>query len=415
MKKRMFLVLVVLSILPLLVCAQSVKSIMRRGQFLPPQQSIAISTVIEKGYYFATNVSVNGSIIDGLFLIDTGAEYSILSQSIAQQLQIKSLGITAISDGFQSRSDHYGIVDISIDSAHFSQIGVVMVPDTLLGLGVFCDVQGIIGSNILKHAIWHFDLGKLTILKSIDGVVGYKRQPLLLHGLTKGVPSILVGINKPRGTFLFDTGDNGLITINKWLLEHILNKQMIEGTGRAVQTLFGDQNAVDSTSYWACKSDTFYVAGLKLVNPVVNVEDNSEPPVVGNDFFNYFETILDYPGEQFLVKQICAEYPDFKWHRLGMKVVVEGGELFVGFVWKNSNAYRQGVRPGLRIMRINGLDAHHSFTGPSCDLHHLVDGELEKDTVTFEFEGQDKEVLISKAYLFSGFSPQTGLMNEKNR
>lgn len=282
--------------------AQSIKSVMRSGKISLPSGVTPLSISNEYGNYFATNVSINGHLVEGKFLIDTGSDYSIISQQTANKLGLECIGQTTTTDGYKEITSSYVKARLTIDEVQFENVGMVMIEDDYLGLGVFCQVKGIIGSNIIRQAVWRFTPVSVEIMNDIDEeceLDEYTVEKLILQGDSKGVPYLVATFGRPRGTFLFDTGDNGFIQIYPELVQYVPERKERVGKGRAVSMLFSEQNATDTTVYSACRTDTFNVAGLKVKQPIAYVEGTEQSVAIGSEFFNYFETIFDFPRKKY--------------------------------------------------------------------------------------------------------------------
>lgn len=365
----------------------------------------SVSFVKERGKYFATNVKINGVAIPGMFLIDSGSE-TIISDKTAILAGLEFQKKITITDGYNSKAVLSANAELNINGFSFKRTKVSVLYEVDLGLGVFCDVAGIIGNDIMKQCVWYFTENEIQIcsnLKSLNSVSSFNKEKLIMQGKNKTTPYVVVGFGTPRGTALFDTGDDCLIQINKIVLDYIKPQEIIQGKGRAVSMLLSYQNATPKTSYSIIRTDKFTIGDKTVSNPVGYIEDNEEGWAIGTELFDYFDIIIDFPKKQFFFKQKEKEYISKKWDTFGFSTIIENGTVLVKFIWDDTPAYRASIESNNKIISINNLSFENIDKQSSCQMYKQINNELSKDVIFLIIEKEDGKRYshkLQKANLF---------------
>lgn len=361
------------------------------GDRKSPLENQAVLITIEKelDLFFATNVKINNIPIKGRFLIDTGAA-TIITKKVANDVALKeSSKKSIITDDYESHTVYGTPCRFSIDGFEFKSIRTNVTDEIDLGIGVFCDVVGIIGSNLMKQCIWRFTSETVEIYPNKltpDILSQYNKEKLILQGNNKSMPYIVTELVRPRATALFDTGDNGLIQINKISLPYIPIQEKISGYGKHTKRLLSHQDSPDTLKYEAIKVEKLTFAGLNISYPIAYIEEDNESWAIGSEFFYYFDTILDFPAKSIYVKQIKNEYSNNAWNSFGLSLCFEQGNIIVAFVWDNSPASLAHIKPGDMVISINQLQSSNLKSLSSCEVYKKIQNELAKDKITITLQ-----------------------------
>lgn len=358
------------------------------------QDCKCISVVKEEGRFYATNVKINNKVVHGKFLIDTGS-MTLINSSVFAELKLECNGKQqVVSDGFINDTLKSVTASFIIDGIEFGDIDVSIIED---GIGNVCNVRGTIGSDLMKENVWLFTKDSIVLLaksKDYKYIRDFRKEKLIIQN--KHYPYFIVGLNTPRATTLFDTGDNALMVSSYDVLEYYTGYTMIKGKGIGSYGLF----SVD-TGVAAITTNHLSISDFKIENPVAYVE-NSFLWTVGTELLEYFDIILDFPKKRYYVKQIKGVYSDEKWNDFGFRYSVKNNQVFVRFVWCNSAVDKAGIEVGERILRINSLDLSE-VNGPYCDACKMIEQELNtstKITVLTQKDNTTKSTVLYKSNLF---------------
>ena len=340
-----------------------------------------ISICVEHGFYFATNVSINNIHVKGKFLIDTGCETSVIHSSIAKKINIPYKNkVQKYFDGSITKELVVGeaTLDISFEGVNVKRQRVYVWDNDNLNIAGVCNVVGVIGGDVLRKYVCRFNNGSLSITDNLKGfpkLFEYTKEKLLY----KDNPLIPVKYGRPTITSLFDTGYNGFIEVNRMFLNYIPYNQSIRGKGVVANTVL-----LPDTNSLAIKVDTFQVANLVVENVIAHVS-NDNTWTIGTEFFNYFETVFDFPQKRVYLKQINNKYESRFFFTFGFKFDLKEGEIIVTYLWNNSPAAISGIKLGDRIRKINKLDVECISTQLSaCEIKSLIRTELEKNNIIIE-------------------------------
>ena len=365
--------------------------------------TIGISQKVEQGKYFATNVKINGHLVEGKFLIDTGSETIIVADR-ARKAGVYIRKRKEITDGFEIASVAAGKADFTIDNIDFSGVRVNVIEDYDLGIGRFDSVVGIIGHNLMENCGWKFTSDSVMIIPDIkrsDTFSGFCCTKLDLQA--GSIPYIVLTFGRPRFTCLLDTGDDGFVQISELLKDYVSPAVIRRGQGRAVNMLFSDQNADNASVYEIIKTDEMEIAGCKIKKPVAYIASNKEGGALGSQLFNYFETVLDFQNKRIFLKPLEDKYDSEEWEIFGFSIDVTPGGVFVQFVWENSPAWEAGIRPGDQLLTINSCDYQSLDSVSSPAVYAGFKDEREKEVMEITLKhgtSEPRHIILQKRQLF---------------
>lgn len=144
--------------------------------------------------------------------------------------------------------------------------------------------------------------------------------------------------------------------------------------------------AVPQDSLWRVEFPQWQL-GHTTFTGVSSVAGGQAPlSCIGAPLTRYGRIILDYKKEQFYF----IPYGQTPIHVLPVRnfqVQYADGRLLVGLVWPRSQAWAQGVRPGMRVTEADGQLLNDDF----CRLIRLLD---QKGRCTLTLEGDGKCIHI---------------------
>ncbi|TRX65889.1 hypothetical protein [Carboxylicivirga sp. M1479] len=361
---------------------------------------------IINGLYFVSNVEVDGEIISGRFLVDTGSPTAI-KKGVLRSKNDSNQKIKSITDGYESVNAYRTKFDINIQSISFKNISVYVVDSIDFGVGIFCDVVGVIGHNLMRKAIWVFDGPNLQIVKDIDfqeiKEEGFVEEKLIMQGWKKSVPYVIVSCGTPRGTALIDTGDNGFMQVSRFTEKYIEQKAERRCKGRTVQMLLSEQGATNNSEYKVIQVGKIGLGSFDVNNPIVYVESDEEGWSIGAEVFEYFTIIFDFPGKKMYLKQNEKDYNLQRWNKFGFSTIVENGQVYIRNIWIDSYAEKCMIQPGQRLESINGFNLSDLPSLTSCEINNRLSVELARNVVAIRIEGINNEIILEKEFLFSNY------------
>ena len=243
--KKLFLIL----FLFLFVITHSQKISLDQGIVEPHKyyEEISIEMVYEK---MVVPVTINNKTYR--FLVDTGAP-NIISNELFEELRIKPIRTLGVSDANESTGNLLLTVieKIQLGSIHYKNT-VALVSDLKNHPALGCyNIDGFIGSNLLKNSVVKFDLSnKKMILTDDSKKLNLNSKPIKLKliGAQKSpyveVSFIRSKSKKATELLLIDTGMDGFYDISKRAFK-IFNEEgdmvtvLSESIGSSGMGLFG--------------------------------------------------------------------------------------------------------------------------------------------------------------------------------
>ena len=302
-------------------------------------------------------VEIKGNDYD--FLFDTGAP-NLLSKKLAEKLNLtlKITGELSDSQGESSTLNLLNIDSISIGGIDFLNTGAV-IADLSEPNEISClKMDGIIGANLMRKAIWEIDYEnqKITITNSIDSLeIPSDSKNVHFDQSLQGSPYINLNINgKLIKDILIDLGSNGDFKLSNKLLRKLQRQESFPRTtfayGSESSGLYG-RGSNDTTRF--AKVSNISLGDIDLNNQIIEFREvNSK---IGTNFFKNYKVILNWDAKEIIMTKI-NEYDNTKLKTFGFKPVVEGDKIFIGYIHNKSSAAAAGLELGDQITEVNGKD-----------------------------------------------------------
>ena len=339
------------------------------------------------------------------FLLDTGAP-NLITSELAQELGLKAEAQFSVGDsqGKARKLSFVRIDSMTISGLTFFGTGAIVSDlDEVVGLRCL-DVDGFIGANLLKHTFLQIDYAaqKVVMASSLDSLslpASGIRWPFQVNA--QGSPELMLQISGISfGSLTLDTGSSGWVDLPRSAYWKVRSAGPLSG-----RRTYGVSSA---GLYGEGKADTLYRAWISRVT----IGDSLElPPVsvdfsgpknhrIGNAFWRQFTLTIDWQARQLhLAQGNLASVNDF--HTFGFRPVFRDGQLQAGFVWEDSPADKQGLRPGDRILFMNGLDCINFSERQYCQI--WLNDQLEqweKLDLFIEQDGATKRLELEQEAFF---------------
>lgn len=344
------------------------------SSFTTKKELFETNYIKEIPFNFDYGVPIIKSSINGReynFLFDTGMT-TTLSESIVKELNLKSISSVMGSDVNDNRQqESYVMVnEIIVGGISFKQVKTLST-DLKSGFEIGClNLDGVIGNNLIKNAIWEIDYEK-KVIRLTDNIDNFKipENADIIKFKTnekKGYysPSIEIAINKKsRKDVKFDTGSNGGIKLPLAYYSSVLDvNKSVEYYGQASAALYGKG---ENKTYVDSKVESIKIGDLQLQNQIVTFDENY--PTVGNKLFENFKIVISYDDHKiYIIKQ--KEYTSTILENFGFQTAVVDQKVIVSIIYKNSNAEKKGLQLGDEIITVNDLNFPELISKDACDV-----------------------------------------------
>jgi predicted aspartyl protease len=303
------------------------------------------------------------------FLIDTGADFSVIETSHAAKIGLETKG------AIEARGSGEGSVDAGIVESARLQLGelnllleaMFTAPFTPIWLREGRAIEGIVGYNVLGHFVVEFDYAGRTLRlhdpRHFTPPSDADAVPITFDG---NVPAIVVAVSLPDGRrveprLILDTGARGAVTLSRPFIE---KHGIREAAGPMVRGPLGLGVGGASTS------DIGRIAEIQLGPHVVKSPVTSfsldrkgaggSPDVdgiIGGEILRRFTVWVDYPGKRVLLRPNGSFGEPFEYDMSGL--LIEAADptfqrIVIRNVLEGSPAAEAGVRVGDELVSIDG-------------------------------------------------------------
>ena len=365
------------------------------GQLMAQQEMAKVSYF---GHLYL-ETSVNGH--PARLTFDTGAPYTCIDSTYLadSKLQYKNIGRARMGGSGNGQETVPIIINeltyIVADTEYTSKVSPVIQLKPILG----DQADGLLGIDNMG--------GKVIAINYVDELMGFWDQ----LGDTTGYTSIPIRYENRRiyvplritirdgntveGEALIDLGSGGSVTLTSAVASQhgvkVVSPQM------HYSYFTGGIGGAASGSDFRAKSAS--VGGFTLNDITMDYSDNTEGAlsdreyiaIVGNDFWERFDMIIDLNGNRLYLKPNNRFSEPFKSPVHGFSYIDRSHTLgcwIVNCLYKDSNAENAGLRNGDRISKINGRDVSDITLE---EQKHLLDN-LDSVTLTVQRESTTVEI-----------------------
>jgi predicted aspartyl protease len=330
------------------------------------------------------------------FLFDTGAPV-MLDKALVADLNLPILRQDRIIDvsGKVDSSAIASLKEIKIGNIAFEGVpALVGIPDQFK-----CwQVDGVVGSNLLRNSIVSFDnekhiiiltdqLDKLPFLnKKSSGTLAtntdVQSTPIMTFNL-KGKVNMIIE---------FDSGDSGFLRLTEEMMNKITPYKVYDliakGYGADAYGAYGLQKPADK---YQIKIPFLTIAGTRFDN-VVTATNNTGIPGVGAQLLEYGRFTLDYMHGKYYFNAYKDKF-DLNENLWAITPAVADDKMIVGVVWDSA---KDQAKSGQQIVAIDD-QPYPKVT--FCDWLMLRPGLKKKTSAVFTIkdeQGNLKKITVSK-------------------
>lgn len=328
------------------------------------------------------------------FLFDTGAPFSI-SQELQNKLEYKTIAKGNIVDTDKNRTK---VNYVSVDSLLIADVPfykqTAFVADFKANPIIACmELDGIIGSNLMRHCNWLIKEDEQVLQLSNDGLPESMKDvmpiPFKVDVQYNMKMDINIG-NVKASNCTVDYGSNGSMAVNKTAFkqfeENGIVKESFTEKGASSSGLLGEVRAFENKIGHV---DTVQIEEATISNVLVK---SGYSNILGREVLSRYNVFIDWQNHELRLMRNNKESSAYEV--FGMQVGPgNNNAVAVQAVIENSVAAQAGIHPMMEILKVNELD----FTQGSnfCDYIHLMDS---KPSDLF-LEIKDEEGVVSQVKL----------------
>jgi tetratricopeptide (TPR) repeat protein len=390
-----------------------------QASFTGKQQSCTINFMQGPEIFVMAKVGNSGGSY--LFLLDSGADISVISADIARKLHLKTVGTQGEAGGSGETIGNYlpCLVDsITLGSCRVDHPTCVesdlRAGTSAMELNAYYGLFGIkiaripfgglLGTDFLRHFRVTIDYARHQVtLSSPDAA---QSGTYLFNGVDPTSPwdrplTVPITVDEHPLKVFLDTGSCST-SLPRSFVQHLdyPPEEKVSSIGAMGYGAYG---------YWTdydllVRMKDLQLGDYHLPHYLVDA-DTAEDGVLGTDILTHFLVTLDYPNNRLALTPVA--HSDFKNDNLcslgiGDSSPASNGRRILG-LWQHSPADKVGLQPGDLIRKINGKKA----TLATCAKMDENKNDKTPTTVTLlvESNGKQRTVTLTQAYLFPPVAP----------
>ncbi len=342
------------------------------------------------------NAVFNGT--PGLWLLDSGYEYSLLDSSLAAATSttVSPPVQVTVPGGSVTQGWARGI-DLTIGSQHFVADSIAVLPLDHLAPLVGRPIAGLLGHDFFEHYVIGVDYGAQSLaLAKPEQVMVPDRAVIVPVAIEAGEPFVVAtlwanGRTVPAKLKL-DTGSlsglglNGSFVAQTRLIPDSWPRIPVEGIamGGATRNFIG-------------RLDSIGLGGVVVPSPVVGWSEDltrvGDAGTIGAPLLAHFRVTFDYPRRRILIVPTDGPRGPAPWNASGMLLAqVPEGDMIVAIVLPGTPADSLGIKVGDVLERIGATEAramgletarqHFRHPGRSDTLHFTRTGKARSVVLT---------------------------------
>lgn len=345
---------------------------------LDKTEPIEIDYNQNESYIILENVRINNSVIAENAIFDTGSNGTVIDNSVAQELNLKTIKKVRLIDitGKKTKVPCVKIDSMNISGVVFRNIYAIV---TDLSLYDCENVKVILGNNILKTGIWKIDLSehKITLYNSKTNFdySGFYKIPFSYRLNLIKLQFDYSG--KKLKNILFDTGNPSILILSQKdkLTEHLKPEYSFELFYQSLNKMQPEKVRRD-----------YYFSNIKLSSLELDsvLTKYSRKRSIGLGLFKTNTIVIDYRHKLLGIKEpFILKKPTFKNIGITFKSY-DNNKIVISSLRLNSPADKEGISVGDKIQKINNIDISE-FSLNECELIDSLNS-MTDDTLYLKLE-----------------------------
>lgn len=334
------------------------------------------------------------------FILDTGAPL-LISSNLMQSINASAFGSIKVADvgGKVVEQQIAKVPTLSLGNVSFKNGVAIIFDRKKIGLLDCFDIDGIIGSTILKHCIVQIDRNKNIVILTNDpsrlDLNNAFKSKMKLDENSR--PFIKLDFGQHEDLIaLFDSGSDKFLPLStegyKKLNSKGIAKITNEGYGSISSGLHGPGKAGIENRVLV---ESLFFGNAVIKEITTSVSEHKNKNAIGMGLAKYGTITIDYLNQEFYFKpnSISQSYqsPPF----FGFDAQLINGAYTVSAIYKNTEAEKSGLQNGYIITKINDFALPNNQIDLPCDL--FLSDYLQGDTIKLNFvdsSGNSKNIEI---------------------
>lgn len=322
------------------------------------------------------------------FIFDTGG-YTVLSEALIARLKgVRKGSYIDVKDGNSTvgRVETFVLDQLEIGGLVFKDVGFAKIGFTESEWFRCLGLDGTIGPNVMKEAVWQFDLQtrRIECADRRDKLAtGSDAYHVDVHTNNVYKPYVDIQMGNTLHRVGFDTGFNGFLQLK--LLpgpSHLDSFPSVEKRG-------GRTNAGNGTTYADTRiiyAESVLLGGCIIRDVVASMGTQYSSDLLGSQILDRYRLLIDLKGGVMLLHvleepHIAPECTESFGFGLDYRV----GKVVIDYVYEPGPASNMGLTPGQEVVKINGIPPMFNNYCHFAEHFRLPEG----DTILLELQGED--------------------------
>ena len=309
------------------------------------------------------DVQING--MPRRFIIDSGAP-TVISQPLREELQLKRLKSTHVSDSQNNRSK---LEFVRLESLALGGVEVANSTALVTDLSLFhcLGIDGLLGANVMSHFNWEVDYQKENIrLYQKDGTERPEASYEIAIPFTtkaQGTPDLEIdipGLLSASGVTL-DLGATGGISIHKTdELKIKRDTNLTFSYGRTSKGIYGANT--DTTFFFLV--DSLAIGSAPFEQALITTYNTSNK--IGNRFWENYKLFISWSNNRLYLNPQDVRPPQLP--KTLLKIGYEDGAVRVLTIFQNLALSNKNIEPGDEVIQANEMDTEEISLDDYCAL-----------------------------------------------
>ncbi len=379
---RLLFVIIIVTLLSACEAVNAIKIMTANSSATPvwqaPTSKIYLNAVYigEKPYFKAKVKTQDNQTQELLFLIDTGAPFSVLNDSQAvKKMQLPrgyEIEIAGWGEGKNSIASQVTIEQFDMGQVLFNQLDLALIPIAMSDYFLRSDeaiFDGVIGYDIMKHFSWTFDRANKTIAIANKPHVNTANAQVLKFDRFFGKISIMAQVDfgqnhRAKQELVIDTGSRHYLKMSS------AYHQAMDIPAPKTTVTAADFGLSGKAVHQRFALNQLSLGDIKLNHIKTNLiksEDADDWWVLGNATMGQFVTTIDYLSDTLYLQQV-TEFKS-RFNLLGLELrKIRSGDYVVRYIMPQMAAANADIKVGDIVWQFNEKPAKEVSTEQMLEL-----------------------------------------------
>ncbi|WP_270087163.1 aspartyl protease family protein [Sphingobacterium sp. SYP-B4668] len=329
------------------------------------------------------------------FIFDTGAPF-LISDRLCDELRLSSHQHIRVTD-VSTASQDLPIVEVNklaVGNINFSNAQAIVYEKGKTGIMDCFDVEGLIGSTIVKDCIVHIDAKRQVIILTDRveniGIENSTPTKIRLDENSRPFVPLHIGV-KSKIEALFDSGSDKILPLSFATFQKLEKEKAVsvlnKGYGSISSSLFGpgQKGKEYRIHIGSLLINTTHVDGI-----VATASEYKNKNAIGMGISQYGTITIDYPKKRFYFNPYKAVESVNNQSFLGFEAQQMGDSFVISAVYENSPAAKSGLKYGQKIIQIDDLKINGSED--VCEAY--LKDTLKRESIVITIMEENGEVKI---------------------